>query len=147
MLHEVQTLRTMCTDALTVDYQHIANGNIANQIRGFTIDCGKFILIRFIRFWLEKCWIRTLHSKRVFQPYKLQEPKNVDRIEPNTASCSVQGRKWPPTANDPQAGNDPKIGPQMIPNRKWSPSVDANDPSGKRGMAWSLFLRSRFQLT
>ena len=28
----------------TVDYQQIANGNIANQIRGFTIDYGKFIL-------------------------------------------------------------------------------------------------------
>ena len=23
-----------------------------------------------------------------------------------------------PTANDPQTGNDPQIGPQMIPNRK-----------------------------
>ena len=23
--------------------------------------------------------------------------------------------------NDPQTGNDPQIGPQMIPNRKWSP--------------------------
>ena len=28
----------------TVDYQQIANGNIANQIHGFTIDYGKFIL-------------------------------------------------------------------------------------------------------
>ena len=30
---------------VTVDYQQIANGNIANQIHGFTIDYGKFILI------------------------------------------------------------------------------------------------------
>ena len=30
---------------VTVDYQQIANGNIANQIYGFTIDYGKFILI------------------------------------------------------------------------------------------------------
>ena len=29
---------------VTVDYQQIANGNIANQIHGFTIDYGKFIL-------------------------------------------------------------------------------------------------------
>ena len=29
---------------VTVDYQQIANGNIANQITGFTIDYGKFIL-------------------------------------------------------------------------------------------------------
>ena len=50
----------------------------------------------------------------------------------------VQRRKWSPTANDPQTGNDPQIGPQMIPNRKWSPMWTANDPAGKRGMAWSL---------
>ena len=30
---------------VTVDYQLIGNGNIANQIHGFTIDYGKFILI------------------------------------------------------------------------------------------------------
>ena len=29
---------------ITVAYQQIANGNIANQIHGFTIDYGKFIL-------------------------------------------------------------------------------------------------------
>ena len=29
-----------------VDYQQIENGNIANQIHGFTIDYGKFIVIR-----------------------------------------------------------------------------------------------------
>ena len=28
---------------VTVDYQQIANGNITNQIHGFTIDDGKFI--------------------------------------------------------------------------------------------------------
>ena len=33
---------------LTVDYQQIANSNIANQIHGFTIDYGKFILKKFI---------------------------------------------------------------------------------------------------
>ena len=29
----------------TVDYQQIANDNITNQIHGFTIDYGKFVLI------------------------------------------------------------------------------------------------------
>ena len=29
---------------VTVFYQQIENGNIANQIQGFTIDYGKFIL-------------------------------------------------------------------------------------------------------
>ena len=29
----------------TVDYRQIANDNIANQIHGFAIDYGKFILI------------------------------------------------------------------------------------------------------
>ena len=33
----------------------------------------------------------------------------------------VQRRKWSPTANDTQTGNDPQIGPQMIPDvdRTW----------------------------
>ena len=30
---------------VTVDYQQIENGNLANQIHGFTMDYGKFILI------------------------------------------------------------------------------------------------------
>ena len=29
---------------VTVDYQQIANDNIANQIHGFSVDNGKFIL-------------------------------------------------------------------------------------------------------
>ena len=33
---------------VTVDCQQIEHGNIANQIRGFTIDYGKFILIPII---------------------------------------------------------------------------------------------------
>ena len=36
-----------------------------------------------------------------------------------------QDRKWSRTANDPQ------IGPQMIPDRKWSPYWTANDPDQK----------------
>ena len=34
-----------CALCVTVDYQQIENDNIANQIHGFTIDYGKFILI------------------------------------------------------------------------------------------------------
>ena len=37
---------------VTVDYQPIENGNIANQIHGFTIDYGKFILITFSKILL-----------------------------------------------------------------------------------------------
>ena len=33
---------------VTVFYQQIENGNVANQIYGFTIDYGKFILIKVI---------------------------------------------------------------------------------------------------
>ena len=33
-----------CALMVTVDYQQIANGNIANQVHGFAIDYGKFIL-------------------------------------------------------------------------------------------------------
>ena len=47
----------MCTDAcVTVDYQQIGNDNIANQIHGFTIDYGKFILIRNILRNIIKEW-------------------------------------------------------------------------------------------
>ena len=35
---------------VTVFYQQIENGNIANQIQGFTIDYGKFILNLIRRF-------------------------------------------------------------------------------------------------
>ena len=51
-----------------------------------------------------------------------------------------QRRKWSPTANDPQTGNYPQIGPQMIPNRKWSPMWTANDPRRKitNGMDFGL---------
>ena len=34
---------------VTVDYQQIENDNIANQIHGFTIDYGKFMLITIIQ--------------------------------------------------------------------------------------------------
>ena len=46
----------------------------------------------------------------------------ITTIEPTVAITSVQRRKWSPTENDPQTGNDPQIGPQMIPDvyRKWS---------------------------
>ena len=46
---------------VTVDYQQIANDNIANQIHGFTIDCGKFILTStIIQFEL----VQILHDSR-----------------------------------------------------------------------------------
>ena len=46
---------------VTVDYQQIANGKIANQIHGFTIDYGKFILISDIpQFWLGNIRLRDV---------------------------------------------------------------------------------------
>ena len=41
------------------------------------------------------------------------------------------------TANDPETGNDPQNGPQMILNRKWSPKSTTNDPERKIGKAWT----------
>ena len=38
---------------VTVDYQQIENGNKANQIHGFTIDYGKFILISISYVWMK----------------------------------------------------------------------------------------------
>ena len=44
-----------------------------------------------------------------------------ERCHCRTGMSIVQRRKWSPTANDPQTGNDPRIGPQMIPaeNEEW----------------------------
>ena len=39
---------------VTVFYQQIENSNIANQIRGFTIDYGKFILMADSVQWLSQ---------------------------------------------------------------------------------------------
>ena len=39
---------------VTVDYQQIENGNLANQIHGFTIDYGKFILMADSVQWLSQ---------------------------------------------------------------------------------------------
>ena len=59
---------------VTVCYQQIENGNIANQIHGFKIDYGKFILIRVIMYpcglsivgvKLKLCKDRTRFSARV----------------------------------------------------------------------------------
>ena len=36
---------------VAVFYQQIENGTVANQIQGFTIDYGKFILISFSFDW------------------------------------------------------------------------------------------------
>ena len=45
----------MCTIMrATVVYQHIENGNIANQIHGFTIDYSKFILKKDLKYYAVK---------------------------------------------------------------------------------------------
>ena len=43
----------------------------------------------------------------------------------------VQRRKWSRDRKWFPTGNDPQIGPQMIPDRKWSPDWTANDPGKK----------------
>ena len=55
---------------VTVDYQQIGNGNIVNQIHGFTIDYGKFILILLRYFFKCKAWLsRYRHSWKLSQYY------------------------------------------------------------------------------
>ena len=39
---------------VTVDYQQIENGNITNQIRGFSKDYGKIILIIYMTCFLSE---------------------------------------------------------------------------------------------
>ena len=50
---------------VTVDYQQIVDSNIANQIHGFTIDYGKFILIT-IRLWDRDFYLTIRLRARVF---------------------------------------------------------------------------------
>ena len=58
---------------VTVDYQQIVDSNIANQIHGFTIDYGKFILITYIslsshsniQFWLPMFRYRPIPYYRI----------------------------------------------------------------------------------
>ena len=68
----------------------------------------------------------------------LRSPRNIMSNNVSGTMCPVQRRKWSPTANDRQTGNDPQIGLQMIPNRKWSPMRTASDPARKWRIAWSL---------
>ena len=49
---------------VTVDYQQIENDNIANQIHGFTIDNGKFILIPVISLHISKIVFKFTRSNR-----------------------------------------------------------------------------------
>ena len=105
---------------------------------------------------LTSCWMvqGLLHTGSLFLKVKARVCFEATRLSNKTEGvishilrtwseldCSVQRRKWSPTANDPQTGNDPQIGPQMIPNRKWSPMWTANDPAGKGWMAWSFVSR------
>ena len=56
---------------VTVDYQQIANDNIANQIHGFTIDYDKFILIFIIKFRSRKQYgfYEIVDQSRPAQPW------------------------------------------------------------------------------
>ena len=56
-----------------------------------------------------------------------------------TVPQMIPNRKWSPTANDPETANDPQNGPQMILDGKWSPKLTANDPVETWGMEWILW--------
>ena len=76
MLHQLQTWRAMkkritCTITCTITratvvYQQIYNGNIANQIHGFTIDYGKFILKKGLVAGLTFAFEKTDESRNEF---------------------------------------------------------------------------------
>ena len=51
MLHKIRC------NYITVDYQQIGYGNIANQIHGFTTDYGKFMLNLFNSYSTMARWI------------------------------------------------------------------------------------------
>ena len=59
---------------VTVDYQQIANDNIANQIHGFAIDYGKFILISDIPQFL----LEIIRSRDAFRPIARKQKDLMD---------------------------------------------------------------------
>ena len=87
---------------------------------------------------------KTLRSRQPAQ--ELKAPSRCTRHSahrPQRKLCSAANDPQPQT--DPQTGNVPQIGTQMIRNRKRSPIWSANDPVRKRRMAWNLFLGLWFQ--
>ena len=82
----------------------------------------------------------TKHILRLYtDPTAAFPPRGYDTKETGRSLCNVctvQYRKWSPTANDPETASDPQNGPQMILDRKWSPKSTANDPVKNWGMDW-----------
>ena len=59
---------------VTVDYQQIANDKMANQIHGFTIDYGKFILISVI----PQFQLGNIRSHDAFKPIERKRKDLMD---------------------------------------------------------------------
>ena len=56
---------------VTVFYQQIENSNIANQIHGFTIDYGKFILARVVlqhQIFSDSNWLELITQNNSVRP-------------------------------------------------------------------------------
>ena len=75
---------------VTVDYQLIVNSNIANQIHGFTIEYGKFILITIIT-----CALSSLLKPLMIILYTILfhfvRPKS-NQMESSFLACSLYFR-------------------------------------------------------
>ena len=77
----------------------------------FRTSTTKILLLKFDSFWTVKKWFQICF------PWKIAR------------AWHRAARRWRVlygSANDPRTANDP--GPQMIPDRKWSPNWTANDP-------------------
>ena len=74
MLRRVQNVMRDVYWCATVDYQQIENGNIANQIHGFTIDYGKIILISDI----PQFWLGGIRSRDAFRPIASERKDLMD---------------------------------------------------------------------
>ena len=82
---------------------------------------------------LERCrWIRLQSSFSFSTP--VARVLQLCFLKSMIKARCVQRRKWFRDRKWSPTGNDPQIGPQMIPDRKWSPDWTANDPGKK---AWN----------
>ena len=103
----------------------VADTSVSPFARTGNICCGHKFCVRDtknVSDFVQKHFVSATNVSQFAQPKKHHEQQ-----------CVLYS-----AANDPQTGNDPQIGPQMIPNRKWSPMRNANDPARKWRMVWSL---------
>lgn len=91
---------------------------------------------RYICFFSVSCSLKKRELKRLCSQGETNKAANLKIIDWAAFCYNIRPFKaLYGFANDPRTANDPQIGPQMIPERKWSPywTSTANDLDQKLG--------------